>query len=280
MRLIGGLGNQLFQYAFGRALAAHLGVELALDWSGYRWRDSRRRALQPFPVKMAPLSRTQVPLARRSRFGRWLGGNPLTLTVESGFAFDPAMLRLPDGVYVEGFFQSEQYFASIADTIRSELALPEQRDGRGRSTMEEIRSTPNAVSLHVRRGDYVTHERTSQAFGTCSVEYYARAADHVAAVAGAPPTLFVFSDDMEWAAANLRLPYLTRFVAGGNTRSPHEDLWLMSRCRHHIIANSSFSWWGAWLDPSREKVVVAPAVWFAGGGIDESTLVPREWARL
>ena len=199
------------------------------------------------------------------------------MVTENSFQFDPTFLELPDGVYIEGYFQSELYFAEITDRIRSELTLPEPTDARSRSVVEKMRSAPGAtVSLHVRRGDYTIHT----GIGTTSVEYYVRAANHIAAAIGEALTLFVFSDDIGWATANLKLPYPTHFIAGGNTLRPQADLWLMSQCRHHIIANSTFSWWGAWLNPSPTKIVVAPAVWFAEWKRDESTLIPESWVRL
>jgi Glycosyl transferase family 11 len=276
IRMFGGLGNQLFHYAFGRALGTRLGVDLGLDWGDFRRGEERQPALHAFPLKVVRLKRTQVPFARRRRRWHWLGGDPLLLVSEKTFQFDPTFHDLPDGVYLEGCFQSERYFAEIADRIRSELAMPEPPDARTRSTVAKIRSTPTAVSLHVRRGDYVNHD----GMGACSREYYDRAARHIAITTGETPTLFVFSDDIEWAVANLRLQYPTHFVTRGNTSHPQADLWLMSQCRHHIIANSTFSWWGAWLNPSRTKIVVAPAVWFAGWQMDESTLIPEGWARL
>jgi Glycosyl transferase family 11 len=276
IRMFGGLGNQLFHYALGRTLATRLGVDLALDWSGFRRHYEHQPALHPFRLDIVSLKKSLVPFVRRRRRWHWLGGDPLLLVSENSFKFDPTFHELPDGVYLEGCFQSERYFAEIADRIRSELTLPEPTDARSQSTVKKIRSTPTAVSLHVRRGDYVTHE----GLGTCSREYYDRAASHIATTTGEIPTLFVFSDDIDWAMANLKLPYPTHFVSGGNTLRPQADLWLMSQCRHHIIANSTFSWWSAWLNPSPTKIVVAPTVWFAGWKMDESTLIPEGWVRL
>jgi hypothetical protein len=282
VRLIGGLGNQLFQYAVGRTLALQLGVDLAVDRSAYRWRDGRRHALDPFGLPVVPLRSASLPLTRLSRVQRGLntgGATPSRVVAEQSFKFDPDILNLSDGVYLEGFFQSENYFRQIADRVRADLAIGDPPGVRNRPAQGMIQKTL-AVSLHVRRGDYVTHERTNKMFGTCSVDYYSRAADHIAHTTGAVPTFFVFSDDIDWAIGNLRLPYATHFITDSDTRQPHEDLWLMSLCHHHIIANSSFSWWGAWLNPSLAKIVVAPAVWFGGGGVDESTLIPASWSRL
>jgi hypothetical protein len=222
-------------------------------------------------------------MSRKGGLLSWLGGRgltpPLNSVRERQFSFDPRILDAADGSYLEGYFQSERYFVEIADVIRADLTLPPLSDARNRATLQAIEAA-QSVSLHIRRGDYVTHARTNQQFGTCSPDYYARAADHIAQAVGAAPTFFVFSDDPSWTVANLRLPYPVHFITHNGARRAHEDLRLMSRCRHHIIANSSFSWWGAWLNPSATKVVVAPAVWFAGGGIDESTLVPERWVRL
>lgn len=135
------------------------------------------------------------------------------------------------------------------------------------------------MSLHVRRGDYVSDARTHATLGVCSLDYYRAAvryiADHVEA-----PEFFVFSDDIAWAQANLELGHPCHYVDHNRGAESYNDMRLMSLCRHHIIANSSFSWWGAWLNPRADKVVVAPARWFAGGNRVVDDLFPPGWVRL
>ena len=135
------------------------------------------------------------------------------------------------------------------------------------------------MSLHIRRGDYVSNAKIAGVHGTIALDYYARAAALIAERAGGDPVFFVFSDDPAWAAANLTLGWPTRIVDHNGARAS-EDLRLMAACRHHIIANSSFSWWGAWLSPAADKTVVAPQPWFRDPALDDSTIVPQGWIRL
>ena len=142
------------------------------------------------------------------------------------------------------------------------------------------RSMPsNAVSLHVRRGDYVSDPATNRFHGTCSPDYYRQAVDYVIGRAGVPH-LFVFSDDQEWTRANLQFAVPRRSSSANPPDCGYRDMQLMARCRHHIIANSSFSWWGAWLNPSPEKIVVAPKQWFSSPRNDTRDLVPPNWVRM
>ena len=133
-----------------------------------------------------------------------------------------------------------------------------------------------AVSLHIRRGDYVSNEKYNAAHGTCDLAYYARAADFIADRIGTP-TIYAFSDDPTWVAENLKLPYDVRYVDHNSAATNYEDLRLMAACQHHIIANSSFSWWGAWLNPSQDKLVAAPSQWFADPNKVNPDILPLAW---
>src|SRR5262245_48269614 len=144
--------------------------------------------------------------------------------------------------------------------------------------MEAMRRVPS-VSLHVRRGDYVRDPALNRIHGTCSLEYYADAIDYVAQrVPGA--RFFVFSDDLRWVEHNLPIRHPVEYVRHNTGQQGHEDIRLMSHCQHHIIANSGFSWWGAWLDPRPEKIVCAPARWFADDRYDTRDVIPASWVKL
>ncbi len=137
----------------------------------------------------------------------------------------------------------------------------------------------NGVSIHIRRGDYVTNTSANDFHGLCSLEYYSAGIEYV--LSRVPDaTLDVFSDDIEWARLNIRIPAPTIFIDHNQGRSSWEDMRLMSRCQHHIIANSSFSWWGAWLNPSPDKIVIAPSKWFADSSILTDDIVPSTWIRI
>jgi hypothetical protein len=293
-RLIGGLGNQMFQYATGRALALRRGAALRLDVTGFaavgahtkRWYELDALAIHGDVASDADLAWFHGAgkpglslldhMLRLLRIDRPRGAWPIYR--ERHFQFDPAVPDLPAPVYLDGYWQSERYFSDIAGLLRQEFTAKAPLDQENAALAGAIDAT-NAVSLHVRRGDYVSDPTTNWFHGTCTPDYYRRAVDCVNARAGVPH-LFVFSDDQQWTRANLHFGVPTTFVGANPPDCGYRDMQLMARCRHHIIANSSFSWWGAWLNPSREKIVVAPQQWFSSTSNDTRDLIPANWVRL
>lgn len=292
--LMGGLGNQMFQYAAARAVALRCGAALKLDLSeltrGAAY-SRRHYELGTLPIRAATLEdgeRDRLWRAAPSGAGwrrklrRLLARDhrPIASPIyrEVHFHFDEAVLSLRPPVHLYGYWQSERYFLDCADAIRREFAFPQPSDGPGKEMSEQIDSS-NSVSLHVRRGDYVVDPKTNEVHGVCSLDYYRRAVDHIRAHVPAPH-IFVFSDDQQWARANLKLEVPTTIVDFNSPEQGHRDMHLMMRCRHHIIANSSFSWWGAWLSPSCEKIVIAPRRWFNDASRDTRDLIPMSWVRL
>jgi hypothetical protein len=284
VRLVGGLGNKLFQYACARALALRHGVEVVLDT-----RELARGAahavygLDRFAISARIGAEGELPPARGQmiRYALWrAGGMRPRFLRERGLGVNPAVLEATDDSYLHGYFQSEGYFRDQEAVIRDDLRVLEAPEGENARWLERIAAEPRAVSLHVRRGDYVGSAKGAAVHGTCDAAYYARAVAAIREKAGIEPLLFVFSDDPVWARANLK-PGAEMVVLDHNTASAAvEDLRLMGVCRHHIIANSSFSWWGAWRNPSPEKVVVAPLRWFADPGLDNPDICPTDWIRL
>lgn len=293
-RLSGGLGNQMFQYATGRALARRCGAALKLDLSGFAViaaHTRRRYELDFFPIhgsaandvdlaRFDSTGQLQSPrfdrVLRLLRIGRSNGAWPIYR--ERHFHFDPSVIELSAPVYLDGFWQSEKYFSNIAEVLRQEFTPTAPFESEN-STLAKLIDTVNAVSLHVRRGDYVSNPTTNQFHGICSLDYYQRAIDYITARVEAPH-LLVFSDDQTWTRANLRSTVPTTFVVANPPECGYRDMQLMARCRHHIIANSSFSWWGAWLNHLPEKIVVAPRRWFNASGGDTRDLIPPSWVRL
>jgi len=290
-RLTGGLGNQLFQYAAARRLALVRDAELKLDvtWLGSaKLRTVRDYALASFDVPQTFAAQKDIEkftkpnigtlsrlFLRSLRKGMQL---PKSYIKEAHYHFDPSILELPDGVYLDGYWQSERYFADAANVIRAELTINKPMEGRNLELIEQINSC-NAVSVHVRRGDYVSDKHTADYHGVCSLDYYHKAIQHIAD-AIENPVLFMFSDDPDWVRSNLSAPYPMTIVDHNGHERCVEDLRLMSACRHHILANSSFSWWGAWLNQRFGKIVVAPQRWFNNHDADTRDLCPAEWVRL
>lgn len=290
--LIGGLGNQMFQYACARSLALdeRQPLKVALDmFDGYRLHNG---------PELSRVFDVDVEVAHRKELRRFLGGARATCLArrllarpalrslrgrryitEPSFRYWDGLHELTvDDVYLHGYWQSERYFALHAATIRRDFTFRSEATGRNLELANEILGS-TAVSVHVRRGDYVRNQTTLAMHGTCSPEYYFEAIESLRRRLPAA-RFFAFSDDPRWVTEILgpHCPGLT--VIDHNTgEQSYNDMRLMTLCRHHIIANSSFSWWGAWLNPRPDKIVIAPRRWFANG-TDDTDLIPESWERL
>lgn len=289
-RLIGGLGNQMFQYAAGRAIAEKYGVPLLLDVSGFQNYELRRYELDGFAISSSIASEEQLaafpPVPNKK--GLWaalqkrlIGTLSRSILREARYTYDSRIETVQPPVLLDGYWQSERYFAQIATILRREFTIKAGLLNPANIEMlgEIEKAGGQAVSLHVRRGDYVSNPQTAQYHGICTADYYlvaaARIAQHVE-----NPHFFVFSDDPAWVQANLKLLHMTTLVQVNDADNGLLDMALMRACRHHIIANSSFSWWGAWLNDSPDKIVIGPARWFAQAGNDTRDLIPSAWIRL
>lgn len=197
---------------------------------------------------------------------------------QRGPGFDKTLLAPLTDVYLAGYWQSERFFADAADTIRTDFQFTTPPDPDNADHLERIRAAP-AISLHIRRGDYLRPEVQAQ-FGSPTAKYYSDAIDLIASRMAVEPVVYVFSDEPELTRDNLVLPFEKRVVAHNGPDKNYEDMRLMSACRHHVIANSSFSWWGAWLNPSPDKIVVAPKRWFIDLKIDNPDIAPSSWFRM
>jgi hypothetical protein len=289
VRLWGGLGNQMFQYALGRRLAIANDVPLKLDLSALVRDPLRRfgcdlfciRARIAVPADLAMFSEARPARAGRSRPASWwrVARRPRAVKVkERSLTFDPAVLATRSPALLFGYWQSERYFVEISPTIRADFRLAEPMTAGRNELLGRIASC-NAVSVHIRRGDYVTNPAANAFHGTIDAEWYRRSLDLMVEWTG-DPTFFVFSDDPAAARALLQTDRPTVFVDPGADGRDAEDLHLMAACRHHVIANSSFSWWGAWLNPNPARRVIAPAEWFVGVPTRTGDRVPPGWIVL
>ncbi|MBN8550272.1 MAG: alpha-1,2-fucosyltransferase [Deltaproteobacteria bacterium] len=271
VRLKGGLGNQLFQYATARAMALRSNVPLKLDvTSGFRNDPfGRSYGLNPFTLKATPASRFEsfvYPGGRvvraASRFfnsRRPLGER--SYIQERALCFDPEIVafRCRKQIYIEGYWQSEQYFADCSEQIRQDFRFMGTPSAQSAQLAHQIEAS-NSVAVHFRRRRALrlSGETKGADNDTVNANYYSQAFERIARVVR-DPTFFLFSDDPDWVRQNIPLNYSSVVVTGNESEDRiHEDLWLMTKCDHHILANSTFSWWGAWLSANGEGTVIAP----------------------
>lgn len=290
MRLFGGLGNQLFQYAFLFALSRK-GGKARLEASSYEHDDKRVCELHHFrvslPIEGGPppwaFRKSRIPACLRSLFA--VPKYP-HFREEKRHGFDPGLAAPPRRhTYFKGYFQTEQYFLHCREQLCREFRLKTPLTPENARILEDIRSCCS-ISLHIRRTDYLSNPYLSPP----PLEYYLRSMAEMEGrlrAAGAPQEslrYFIFSDDIEWARQNLRpaLPHVHVDINDGGTG--YFDLELMRNCRHHIIANSTFSWWAAWLNEHVEKIVIAPRIWFNREEGDryhtDDALIPGSWLRI
>ena len=284
--IYGGLGNQMFQYAVGRALADKLGVALKLDVTDFACYPLRKYELDHLQINAEVAITEEITklrgssdvwhkvigvLRRQSRF-------PESFIQEKAYTFDQSILMLGDQHYLKGYWQSEKYFPSITEQLRHEFQPITEPTEKNAEVIHNI-DQQQAISVHVRRGDYVQNAQTNAYHGTTSLDYYKKAAEHIMASVR-QPVFYVFSDDSEWVKANLTFNAQTEYMTHNGPEKSHEDMRLMSRCKHHIIANSTFSWWGAWLGTNPGKIIIAPKQWFNQAGLDDRDLVPASWYRI
>lgn len=291
-RLTGGLGNQMFQYAAGRALADRLHTRLKLDTTWFDTTPGRKahevyaldglalEAEKATPAEIEAAHGRGLPhLARWSRgLRRRLGLRVPGVVYDGDFSYQPDFWQHPDGTYLHGNWQSEQYFAPAAATLRRDFAQRTPPSAALEPLLRRIERCPS-VCVHFRRGDYVTDATYAQENGALALSYYTRALAQLHARIP-EAVLFVFSDDIERVAAEFQPDVAHEYVREPAGTPPIETLRLMRACRHFIIANSSLSWWAAWLGTAADKQVFAPEPWFAGTLRNGRDIVPADWHRI
>ena len=287
--LIGGLGNQMFQYAAARSLSLRMKTSLRLDISTFE----SYKLHQGF--ELGRVFNAPIDVAGRHDLKRILGWKchpnarrfltrsalkvirGKNFVVEPHFDYWPEINRLNNNCYLSGYWQSEKYFIDYSEQIRSDFTFKLPLNEENLKLLDQINQV-NSVSLHIRRGDYISNPKAAEVHGTCPLDYYNSAVKHIAEKIECP-NFFIFSDDILWAKKNLKIDYPHEFLNGNQGAESYNDMRIMSMCKHNIIANSSFSWWGAWLNSNPNKIVVAPNQWFAKGDKTKD-LIPSEWVRI
>jgi hypothetical protein len=288
-QILGGLGNQMFQFAAGRALSLERGQRLCLDISGFGdypphqgfelHRIFECRVPNATEAEVRAVLGWQFSPSVRRIVGRpgWGWTRRPGFVVEPSFAYWAGLNEVPLDCYLVGYWQSMKYFEKYAPVLRRDFSFLAQKGMRDSAMAQQI-SQSNAVSIHLRRGDYLHDPGISAKHGVCSLDYYETALRHIADRLDRP-TFFVFSDDIEWVRKNLKIAAPCQYVDHNRGASSFVDMYLMSLCQHNIIANSSFSWWAAWLNSNVDKMVLTPKKWFLQD-IDTSDLIPQGWISL
>ena len=287
VHLMGGLGNQLFQYAAGRQLASRLQTELKLEASGYAKAVDRVYALRHFHIQEHLASTQEIRLfSRHSRVDRvfeklGLKESYSILKEKPVPNLVPQFFSIQGHVLLRGFWQSEKYFRGIAPLVKKELTLRELLVDKGNTALLQQITNTESVAIHVRRGDYISNQQAREFHGACSEEYYRNAVAFIQSQVK-NPSFFIFSDEPDWVAEHFTLDAPVCVVRQNPPEEAHKDLHLMRHCHHFIVANSSFSWWGAWLGDRKEKLVVAPEKWFQtiADDADDSHIIPEAWITL
>ncbi len=289
--LAGGLGNQMFQFAAGKALALKNRQELKLDLSSYVFRQPNETHRE---YELSKVFSGNFAIATRKDLQEVLGWKLIfhqhpflrrvfkKLAQSKSWIIEPYLSYWPDffsqqsDCLIDGYWQSSRYFDSCANEICNEFTF-KMNNFKSKSLLEKIKNS-NSVSIHIRRGDYVNDKTTASFYGSCEPGYYEKAINTIKDQSK-NPEFFIFSDNVNEAKKLLPEIGKATFVSDHSSYDNHFDMMLMSHCKHNIIANSTFSWWGAWLNKNAEKIVIAPKVWFASK-LSDSDLIPAGWRRV
>lgn len=283
IRIHGGLGNQMFQYALGVNLSLIHNVPFKIDYSYLKTANQSSRSFRLFGFKISAPESTEQEIKTHTGtlpkiLDKFILPNGKKKHVkEASMLFDPNILKLKSG-YFDGHWQSEKYFHPYENAIRMAFELAQPFSPAGQTNFNLITSNPAPVSVHIRRGDYVSIQKVATVHGALSLEYYQNAMKEM--LRKIPNAhFFVFSDDIDWAKQNFPKEYPLTFVSSPDIPD-YEEMTLMSKCFHHIVANSTFSWWGAWLNKRDDKIVIAPKQWYNDTTKNVSDLVPTTWIRI
>jgi hypothetical protein len=288
-KIYGGLGNQMFQYAFSKSLAIQNKTDLYLDLSWYSLdKSSTHRKFQldvfntEFKIANSKIISDSKPLLLsllnailvRLKLGRLQTSNYF---VEDKFCYNSSVDKIGNVCYVNGYWQSHKYFHEIKEVIQSDFKLKKIFLNELNASYLENIINNNSVGIHIRRSDYTLNNNKS-IHGTLSIDYYMEAIRIMESKLNSP-IFFIFSDDIGWARNKFKNLSNCKFVSSSHD---YLDLFLISQCKHNIIANSSFSWWGAWLNSNPEKIIIAPKKWFSCENLNKQTndLIPETWVRL
>lgn len=284
VKIKSGLGNQMFQYALGRRLSLEWCNELKFDISWFSNINSnetqRKLEIDQFNIKINRATDEEIIKSMHGFFVRsitkFIDRIMGRLDRNHFYKFYRGLLKKKKLVYLDGYFQNFNYFNSVRDVLLGDFALKNGFSNEAKKIKEDIESADQSVAMHIRRGDFVTTCKNWN--GLCDINYYRNALAEIQKKY-AKTKLYIYSDDIKWAQENLKFDSQMIFVSRPNLSSV-EELMLMSLCKHQIIANSTFSWWAAWLNQNNQKIVIAPVRWLLADNIDTSGLLPADWVKI
>ncbi len=299
VKINGGLGNQLFQYAVARAISIKLNRKLLLDDSWYRDIHSlddqsdpnattiRDFLLNYFNIQSHVISKIHLKWikgleirSKYSNFFKFLLDGPLNnLSFEKidNNNFSLTVIEESPNVYLTGYWQNNDIIEEYKNLISNELLLKYPLSTKNEIYFKSITST-NSVAIHFRRGDYISKPNTRKVHASCSKNYYYNSIEYLQKKNN-DLHYFIFSDDITWAKDNLTFNNNTTFI--DNEEPAYEHLYLMSQCKHQITANSTFSWWAAWLNRNKDKIIITPKYWYYDKHLNNTVIrIPKEWIKI
>ena len=290
VKLFGGMGNQMFQYAFGYAVSKRLNIELFIDISAYEESKDfsivtpRQYALGCFNLSTQLWSKSQSHFffprpgyisKAYHKILRLLGKEALLYEYNRGF--NPKVFNsIKSNTYANGYWQSYLYFESVKERLKEEFKFQSITNSLYESL---IRQCIASVSIHIRRGDYASNDLIRSKHGLLSIDYYKRAIEYLIDSCGSNLHFFIFSDDKDWCLINFNF-LRNQTIIETQDMPDWYDMYLMSLCTHHIIANSTYSWWGAWLGAKDLSLVVAPTYWYTDVKTESLFITPVDWKLL
>lgn len=283
VKIIGGLGNQMFQYAYAKALQVK-GYDVKIDISAFdTYKLHGGYQLDKYNIDLKASTKKENNKFYKndilSKVFRRLGYDSSNIIGENSLLFDGNLLDIEEDNYVSGYFQTELYFKNLRETLYKEFIVRDKYSFYTKEMAENILNQLTSCSIHVRRGDFINNTNIT-IHGSCDLSYYIQAVDFMNLEYG-NLQYFVFSDDITWVKENLKIED-AKYIQSEEIRLPHEDIYLMSLCSHNIIANSSFSWWGAWLNQNSQKMVIAPKRWFMDEKLfqESADIVCENWKKI
>jgi len=285
--ILGGLGNQMFQYAMGKSLSINNNEEFKIDIRNFKkyFRKFELNLVFDCEINFASKNDLENILSWQKKlfFQKLLKMKLFKFLRKKNFIVEPYfhywkdVNKLKQNLYLYGYWQSEKYFIKNEKIIRKNFQFKQPLTNKNFIISNEIKNS-NSISLHIRRGDYLTDKKNSFV-GVCSVDYYKKAISIISSKI-INPVFYIFSDDMQWVKKNFTNNLNNKFIDHNDNQKSHFDLQLMSLCKHNIIANSSFSWWGAWLNSNANKIVIAPQKWFQHGPLITKDIIPNSWLQI